>query len=35
MKPSRNDDGHCGGPECFRDDGDPVDVCACDCPGCA
>lgn len=28
------DDGHCHGPECFRDDGDPIDVCACDCPHC-
>jgi hypothetical protein len=25
---------HCGGPDCFRNDGAPVDVCACECPGC-
>jgi hypothetical protein len=29
-----HDDGHCHGPECFRDDGAPVDVCACDCAAC-
>jgi len=28
------DDGHCHGPECFRNDGEPVDVCACDCDRC-
>jgi len=29
------DDGHCHGPECFKDDGAPVDVCACECHACA
>lgn len=28
------DAGHCGGPECFRDDGAPVDVCTCPCAAC-
>lgn len=25
---------HCGGPECFQDDGAAVEVCACDCAAC-
>jgi hypothetical protein len=29
------DDGHCGGPECFRNDGGAIDVCACSCERCA
>ena len=28
------DDGHCHGPECFRDDDEPIDVCACECDRC-
>ncbi len=28
------DDGHCHGPECFRDDAESIDVCACECPAC-
>jgi hypothetical protein len=31
---TERDDGHCGGPECFRNDGESIDVCACECPGC-
>ena len=27
-------DGHCHGPECFRDDGGSIDVCACECARC-
>jgi hypothetical protein len=29
-----SDNGHCDGPDCFKYDGSPVDVCACDCPRC-
>ncbi len=30
------DDGHCHDPAsgCFRDDDEPIDVCACDCDRC-